>query len=172
MYWGLIKFVSDNSERVGPGPFLFGRYPVQICISVLLFFSFSDECRDLCACRPNFWLPFDSHRSESLSSRPRHRKLQDSLCSSFLVWIHVEWLQENQSFFTLKSIVMSIIHDGRYAFVFCNILRFINVVLKKQTFWVRSYCTVTVGCTLERVGRLFLSEKVLCSYAIVQERPQ
>jgi len=67
---------------------------------------------------------------------------------------------------------MSIIHDGRYAFVFCNILRFMNVVLKKQTFCVRSYYSVTVGCTSQRVGRLFSSGRVLCGYAIVQERPQ
>ena len=67
---------------------------------------------------------------------------------------------------------MSIMHDGRYAFVFCIILRFMNVVLKKQTLCVRSFCTVTVGSTLQRVGRLFTLGEVLCGYAIVQERPQ
>lgn len=70
MYWGLIKFVSDNTELVGPGSFVFARYPVHFYSSVLLFFSFSDECRDLYAYRPNFWLPSDNHRSESLNSRP------------------------------------------------------------------------------------------------------
>ena len=60
MYWVLIKYVSDNSERVGPGAFVFGGYPVPVCTSVLLFFGVSDECWYLYAYRPDFRLPFET----------------------------------------------------------------------------------------------------------------
>jgi hypothetical protein len=50
---------------------------------------------------------------------------------------------------------MSIMQDGRHAFVFCIILQFVNVVLK-ETFCFRSWCSVTVGCTFQTCRKVVL----------------